>query len=110
MFSLSELLFHLQKHRCSSGQYLPPTLNSPYKSVCDGHRRASGTCEDTSAKEEESVAQWLCPAGVGTCAAFPQCWAPQAKRSRQEELATAAPDYVFSNFDLTSFVRSETET
>lgn len=105
MFSLSELLFHLQKHRCSSGQsrqYFSPTLNSPYRSVCGGNTWATGTCEYTSAKEEESVALWLCPTGVVMCIVFPQCWVPEAKCSCQGELATADPDYVFGNFDLTT--------
>lgn len=103
MFSLSELLFHLQKHVCPSGQprqYFSPTLNS-YKSVCGGKTRAPGTCGDTSAKEQEFVAQWLCPAGMW-CIVFPQCWAPEAKCSCQGELATADWDYIFSNFDLTT--------
>lgn len=67
MLSLSELLFPLQKHWCFSGQsrqYLWLTLNSLYKSICDGHGGGLGICEDTSVKKEELVAQCLHPAGV----------------------------------------------
>lgn len=75
MFSLSELLFPLQKYWCFSGQfrqYLALTLNSLYKSICDGHAGALGTCGDASVKEELAV--WcLHPAGVVMCTTFPHC-------------------------------------
>lgn len=67
MLSLSELLFPLQQHWCFSGQSrqcLSLTLNSLYKSICDGHGGDLGTCEDTSVKKEELVAQCLHPGGV----------------------------------------------
>lgn len=99
MFSLSGLHFHLQKHRCSSGQsrqYLSPTLNFPYISVCDGRTGASGTRGDTSAKEEELVTQWLCPAGVVMSTVSPHCWDPQGKCSCQGELEPLKTQIVFS--------------
>lgn len=113
MFSLSALLFHLQKHRCPSGQsrqYLSQlwiALTKVFVMVIQGLQEHVG---NTSAKEEELVAQWLCPTGVVMCTILLHCWAPQATWSCQGELATANPDYVFSNFDLTTLIRLETQT